>query len=95
MIRRRKRMLPGSREALDEINMAKFHLALDCRLLQSFVREAIRQVKQCERYGSTSNFGLDMSTTATNITMAIQNIVRQGNTARLALKRFHDTTKGE
>ena len=85
--------MPGSREALDEINKVKFHLTLDCRLVQQFVREAIRQVKQCERYGSTASFELDMEKTAAHITAAIQNILHHGNTACLAVKRFHDTNK--
>jgi hypothetical protein len=95
MTRGKKRVLPGSQEVTEELHIAKFRLALACRLIQFHVREATHLVKQCERYGSVSSFNHQINENVLHILLSLQDVTRAGNTARRALKRFHNTIKGE
>ena len=88
------RALPGSRETLEEMRCTKYRLALACRLVQSHVRDAMLLVKQCERYGSVSDFNQQIGKTALYILLSMQDVTAAGNTALRALKRFNNTTKG-
>lgn len=90
---KRKRDLPGSREALEDIRLGKMRLSSACRVLQSFVRDALWLVKQCECYQSQSNFSSQINITALNISLSIQDITRAGNSASRALKRFQKTNE--
>lgn len=95
MTRIKKKVLPGISETLDEVRWAKFRLSLACRLLQSFVQDSVRQITQCQRYGSSSDFTKYTEETEKNINLALEEITREGQAVRLALKRLHDTTKGD
>jgi len=86
----KRRALPGSREALEDIQTAKFNLYVTCRTMRALVRNAEHLVKQCERYGSTTNFARSIENIAVNLSTTVQDATRAGNSARRAIRRFSE-----
>ncbi len=83
--------LPGSREALEDLQVAKFNLQITCRVMKQLIRNAEHLVRQSERYGSSSNFSRIIEDTAVKLSMTVQDATRAGNSARRALRRFADS----
>lgn len=84
--------LPGSREALEDLQVAKFNLQITCRVMKQLIRNAEHLVRQSERYGSSSNFVRIIEDTAVKLSMTVQDATRAGNSARRAIRRFADTS---
>lgn len=83
--------LPGSREALEDLQVAKFNLQITCRVMKQLIRNAEHLVRQSERYGSSSNFARIIEDTAVKLSMTVQDATRAGNSARRAIRRFADS----
>lgn len=83
----KRHILPGSREALESLRAARFDLYVSCRTMKALVRNAEHLVRQCERYGSTSNFARLMEDTSARLLMAAQDAVNTANSASGAVRR--------
>jgi len=62
-------------------------------LIKALVRNAEHLVKQCERYGSTSNFARLLEDTSVKLLMAAQDTVKTAGGASLAVRRFSKRAK--